>query len=118
MQMLNKVQLVGRVGTFRKQTFSGSQMIRFCMVTNLMFKSKDGTVVEETTWHNCTAFEGKNVSREDIEKIDKASIVSVEGRIRNIKYTTASGEDKCQPEIMVSKLTVHDNVDVFEDEKN
>ncbi len=55
MEFINRIELVGIVGTIRKQTYSGRMVANFSVVTEYSFKDKSGGTVIETTWHNVVA---------------------------------------------------------------
>ena len=81
-----------------------SQVARFSLATNETFKDKKGELKEETTWHNITAWNGRNI--EDFANIRKGLLVSVIGRIRNVRYTSSSGEERQFMEILASRVSV------------
>ena len=55
MEQLNKIELRGNVGNIRVQAVGENEVANFSLATNFAYKSKDGTPVIETTWHNITA---------------------------------------------------------------
>ncbi len=102
---INRVELKGHVGHDPKITDVGnSQVARFSIATNETFKDKKGEIKEETTWHNITAWSGRNI--DDFSLIRKGLLVSVIGRIRNVRYTSSSGDERQFMEILASKVTV------------
>ncbi|MDD2594874.1 MAG: single-stranded DNA-binding protein [Bacteroidales bacterium] len=105
MNSLNRVELRGRIGQDPRITNVGeSQVARFSVATNETFKDKKGELKEETTWHNITAWSGKTI--DDFRQLKKGTFVSVVGKLRNVKFTTASGEDRQFVEILASRLNV------------
>lgn len=60
----------------------------------------------DNTWHNVTAW-GNEKNR--IADLKKGATVHVTGRLRQIRYTTASGEDRTTPEIFAATLEVITN---------
>ncbi len=102
---INRVELKGHVGHDPKINDVGdSQVARFSLATNETFKDKKGEIKEETTWHNITAWSGRNIT--DFSLIRKGLLVSVIGRIRNVRYTSSSGDERQFMEILASKVTV------------
>lgn len=100
---INRVELQGRVGTVRIQNAGGCVVASFSVMTEETYKATDGTVLCETTWHHVTAWEGKEVC---IDGLERGSLVHVEGRIRNSRYTSVDGTEKTFTEVMASSLKV------------
>ena len=101
MEFLNKVELVGIVGTAKGTPIgSNSFRVNFSLVTNYAYRDSDGNAVIESTWHNCS-YTGK--TRHDLSKGDR---VRLTGRIRKLNYTDASGEPRTSCEIIVRELEV------------
>ena len=89
-EFLNRVELRGRVGHDPKVFSVGdAQVARFSLATNEAFRGKSGELREETTWHNISAWAGRNIM--DFKEIRKGAFVSLVGRLRNIKYTGNDG---------------------------
>ena len=101
---INKIELQGYVGTVRTNEYNGSKVTNFTMVTDFIYKSREGNVVSESTWHNVVAWSGKDIV--DLELITKGAQVHVCGRIRANKYTSADGVEKFFYEIMASRLQI------------
>ena len=55
MEFINRIELVGVVGTIRRQSFSGRTVANFSVVAEYAYKDKNGGDVIETTWHNVVA---------------------------------------------------------------
>lgn len=104
---INKVELRGNVGQSPKIIQVGdNRVIRFSLATNERFKDRNGTLKEETTWHNIVAWEGRGMP--DFAGITKGACVSVSGRIKINKYTGSNGEEKQSIEILASRLAIED----------
>ena len=99
MEQLNKVELIGVVGTIKVQTVQGVQM-----ATNYAYKDKDGTPVIETTWHNITAWEGRNMP--DFSEIQRGTNLKVIGRLRYERYTTPEGHEVAHTDVIASKIEI------------
>jgi len=83
---MNKVILVGR--TTREPELkalpSGDQVCSFSLATGFKYKNKDGVMVEQTEFHNISAF-GKTA--ETIGKyVGKGNQLIVEGRLKTDKW--------------------------------
>ena len=102
-EFLNRVELRGRVGHDPKITNVGeSQVARFSLATNEAFRGKNGDLREETTWHNITAWAGRNIM--DFNDVRKGSFVSLTGRLRSTRFTGSDGVERNVFEIVASKL--------------
>ena len=104
MEYINKVELKGRVGTARNNVVNGSHVANFSLITDIMYKTKDGTPVSEATWFNVAAWEGKDVQM--LEKIEKGAIVHVWGRLRSSRFEGQDGTEKQVYELLATKLRV------------
>ncbi|MCR5326245.1 MAG: single-stranded DNA-binding protein [Bacteroidales bacterium] len=104
MEQINRIELVGIVGSVRIQHFGDKQMAKFTVVTNRAYKNREGVPVIEATWHNVAAFEGKYV--QDIDKIEKGKPVKVQGRLQVQRYTGVDGIERTAVDVICSRLTV------------
>lgn len=102
MEQLNKVELIGVVGSVRTQTIDGLQQARIMLATNYAYKNKEGELVIETTWHNITAWEGRNMP--DFSEIQKGTNLKVIGRLRYERYTTPEGHEVAHTDVMAHKI--------------
>ena len=85
--MLNKVQIIGRVGKDPevRYTTNGDAIANFTVATSERYKDKQtGEAVEKTEWHNVSAFRrlGEIVG----EYVRKGSLIYIEGKIQTRKY--------------------------------
>ena len=102
MDHINRIELQGRVGFVRTNEFNGSRVANFSVVTEYLYKTRDGNAVSEDTWFNVTAWSNKDMP--DFNEMTKGMPVYVAGRMRTSKYTTAEGIEKQFYEIMASKV--------------
>ena len=102
-EQLNKVELLGTVGSIGVTKVGYGRIARFSVATNYCYKSKDGIPVIETTWHTCVVSEGSKV---DLDKIQKGSQVRLSGRLRAQRYIDQNGHERQSFEVVVSELTV------------
>ena len=100
---INRVDLQGRVGTVRIQSVGGCSVASLSLMTDEVFTASDGTALCETTWHHVTAWEGKEVC---LDGLERGSLVHVDGRIRNSMYTASDGTERGYMEVMASSLKV------------
>lgn len=103
---LNKVELKGNVGQEPKimRVENGGSVIRFSLATHETFKTKNGELKEETTWHNVAAWSAKGMP--DFYRIRKGTFVELVGKIRYVKFKTQSGEDRMVTEILALKMAI------------
>lgn len=101
---INRVELRGRIGQEPKiANVNGTRVIRFSLATSEIYKERGGDIKEETTWHNVTGWEGKNLN--DFSVIQKGAMVTVLGKVRNVKYTTPDGDEHRFMEIVANSIT-------------
>ena len=103
---LNKVELRGVVGADPKilELDNGAKVIRFSIATHETFKTKEGTLKEETTWHNIVGWYNRNMP--DFEKIKRGGLVEVYGKLRYCRYKNRDGEERFVTEIVAQKMSV------------
>lgn len=102
MEHLNKIEILGVVGQVRINPVGNTRVAHFSVVTEHAYKNREGENAIEITWHNCTAWEQAG----QLDALSKGAAVHAFGRIRNQRYITASGEERCVTEILVSKLDI------------
>lgn len=100
-QNINRVELQGIVGTSKVICIGDKKAVRFSLATNYAYKDKEGYPVIETTWHSCSAWAEKE---DDFTKYRKGTPLHIEGRIRNIRYTDASGCERTTLEVVATKI--------------
>ena len=49
MEHLNRIELRGRVGTVRTNEVNGTKVANFSLVSEYLYKTRDGAAVSETT---------------------------------------------------------------------
>jgi len=103
MEFINKIELQGIVGNVSTNKVGDTTVARFSVVTEQSYTSKDGAMVIDTTWHNCTAWES---AKNAISDLKRGSIVHIVGRVRNTRYTTADGTERTISEIVVNEVKV------------
>ena len=100
MEMLNRIELRGVVGSARTMKVSESEVTRFSVATDYFYKNKEGEAVVETTWHSVMAWD-KGLS--ELKRGDKVEVV---GRIRNTRYTDSEGMERTSTEVVASEVKV------------
>ena len=104
MEQMNRIELRGNVGSVRIQTTNDKKMARFTLATNKAYKDRNGEPVIETTWHNVSAFEGKNI--QNLDRLEKGSKVQVVGRVRIQKIMGLDGNERTFYDVLASKVTL------------
>lgn len=102
MEYLNRIQIRGKVGAVRLNEIHGTKVANFSVCTEHFGKMSNGDAYCETTWHNVACWQSESV--ENLETLCKGADVYVEGRLRTMKYTSATGENKLYYEIVAFKL--------------
>lgn len=85
--MLNKVQIIGRVGKDPEMRYAtnGDAIANFTVATSERYKDKQtGEAVEKTEWHNVSAF--RRLAEVIGEFVHKGSLIYIEGKIQTRKY--------------------------------
>lgn len=98
--MLNKVELIGRVGRDPETRHlpNGDAVTNFTLATSKKWKDKQtGEPVEESEWHRISMF-GK-LAEIASKYVKKGSLIQVEGEIKTRKYTDKDGIEKTSTEI-------------------
>jgi len=98
MENINKVELQCRIGNIN--IFEVAKTAKFSVGVSEIFQSKNGTIINETTWLNIVAFSSDKV---DIN-LAKGDAVKVVGRLRNIKYVGNDGQERYTTEILASEV--------------
>ena len=68
------------------------------------YKTRDGGAVNETTWHQVTAWEGRDMP--DLSTITKGAPIHVTGRLRTFKYTNTEGQERQLYEVVANRIRV------------
>ena len=102
MEQINRIELRGTVGTVRVQEVGETHVAKISLVTEFVYKGREGEPVIETTWHYITAWEGRNMM--DLSTIRKGSKLQVLGRLRGQHYTGNDGVERYSYEILASRM--------------
>jgi single-strand DNA-binding protein len=104
---LNRVQLIGRLGADPelRYTQSGMTVATFGLATNRQWPGKDGTMQEETEWHNIIAWD--KLAQLCGDFLAKGRLVYIEGRIHTSTYER-EGQKQYKTEIVASDMLLLD----------
>jgi len=102
--MLNKVQLIGRLGTDPdyRHTVSGTPVTTFALATSERFNGKDGEAKELTEWHTIVVW--RSLADTCHKYLSKGKLVYAEGKIRKRKYLEKDGQDRYITEIVADQV--------------
>jgi single-strand DNA-binding protein len=107
--MLNKVHLIGRVGTdpITKEFGNGGKSTNIRLATTEKYRDKDGLLKEDTQWHVIVSY-GKTA--ENIEKIiKKGQLISVDGKIKYLTQELPDNVKKYYTQIVALKVLILSN---------
>ena len=104
MEHINRIELQGRVGNVRTNEYNGSRVANFSLATDILYTTRDGGAVSETTWHNIVVWESKDMP--DVYSICKGMPLYITGRLRTTRYTGADGSEKTFYEVLASKIRI------------
>ena len=102
MEQINRIELRGLVGTVNTQIYPQGKVSHFTVATNYAYKDKNGSPVIETTWHNVTAWEGRDI--QNLNELEKGSKVYVLGRVRKQRFTGSDGIDRTSNEVIARRI--------------
>lgn len=104
MEQLNRVELIGYLGTVKIFSVGDTKLARFSLATNAAFSDRQGNLRIETTWHNVSAWQSDRCR--DLEQLAKGDRIHVIGRLRNNRYTSADGAERVIQEIVARQIEV------------
>jgi len=100
---LNKIMLIGNLGKDAETRFTTNNVsvTNFTVATNHSYKGKNGDWINETTWHNVTAFNLSDFFKESLKKGRK---IYVEGRLTKREYTDKDGVKRYSTDVYSEKI--------------
>lgn len=101
--MLNKVQLIGRLGKDPEiRNIQGDETVAtVSLATSENWKDKNGEKQEKTEWHNLVFY--RRLAEVVGEHLKKGALIYIEGKITTEKYQK-DGEDRYVTKIVVSEM--------------
>ena len=102
--MINKVILVGNLGSDPELRYTGSgvAVTSFRVATTERWKGQDGQMQEQTEWHSIVAW--RRLAEICGEHLRKGSRVYIEGKLQTRKYQDQSGNDRWTTEIVAREM--------------
>jgi len=100
---LNRIMLIGNLGRDAETRFTTNNVsvTNFSLATTHSYKGKNGEWVNETTWHNITAF---NLSDYFKEALKKGKKIYVDGRLTKRDYTDKEGIKRYSTDVYADKI--------------
>lgn len=102
---LNKVMLIGSVGSIEVKTFDGQNGTKKCatlsLATNERYKDRNGNLVTNTEWHNIVSWNHAEVCEKYVQK---GSPLFIEGKLRTRSYDDQHGNKRYVTEILAEKI--------------
>ena len=110
MSSVNKVILLGNIGhtpKFGRTSESGMAIARFTMATSRRYRSSDGSLREDTQWHQLVAYgRTAEIIRDYVQKGNR---LYVDGHLSTRKYTTRDGLEKTITEVICDEIQLFRN---------
>lgn len=102
MEHINRIELQGRVGNIRTNIVGDTKVANFSLATDYLYKTRDGSAISETTWHNIVAWSNRNMP--ELDKISVGTPLHLTGRLRANRYTSADGTERQFYEVLAYKI--------------
>jgi single-strand DNA-binding protein len=100
---MNKIILIGNVGTVQARTFNdGGKIVEVSLATTERYTNRNGEKVEDTTWHRCII--GGRLADVAEKYVARGDRLGVEGRQVYRKYTNRDGIEMQVGEVRVDSL--------------
>jgi single-strand DNA-binding protein len=111
MRGLNKVQLIGNLGSDPEvKTLEGNIAVaKFSLATNESYKDKEGKTITDTEWHSIVMWRG--LAETAAKYLKKGSLVFMEGKIKTRHYDDKDGHKKYVTEIVVDHFLMLDKAE-------
>jgi single-strand DNA-binding protein len=108
MPSLNKVMIIGNVGTEPEMRFiaSGKPVTTFSVATNRIYSGADGERKEETEWFNIVVW--NKLAELCNQFLGKGRLVYVEGRFRTRSWEGQDGQKHYRTELIAEQVTFLD----------
>ena len=109
--MLNKVQIIGRLGRDPELRYSqsGSPVCTLSVATDEGYTDRDGKKVERTEWHRVVLY--SKAAENCNQFLKKGSLVYVEGSLQTRKWQDQQGQDRFSTEIKAQHVQFLDKKD-------
>lgn len=102
---VNKVILVGHIGSMEIKSFDGQNGPRKCatfsLATTERYKDRSGNIVNNTEWHNIVSWNHAELCEKYVQK---GSQLYIEGKLRTRSWEDQHGNKRYVTEILADKI--------------
>lgn len=102
---VNKVILVGHIGSMEIKSFDGQNGPRKCatfsLATTERYKDRSGNIVNNTEWHNIVSWNHAELCEKYVQK---GSQLYIEGKLRTRSWEDQQGNKRYVTEILADKI--------------
>ncbi len=104
MASLNKIMLIGNVGTDPEMRFTpnGNPVTSFRIATNRVYTASDGERKKETEWFTIVAWQ--KLAESCNQSLTKGQRVYVEGRLRTSTWEGQDGQKRSRVEVVADRV--------------
>jgi single-strand DNA-binding protein len=108
MASLNKVMIIGNVGSDPEMRFtpSGKPVTSFSVATNWVYTTADGERKQETEWFTVVCW--NKLAEQCNQFLTKGRLVYAEGRLRTRTWETSDGQKHYRTEVIANRVTFLD----------
>lgn len=115
MGQINRIEIKGVIGNIRVNEFEDNQVASISVVTNYVYKGRDGNGIVETMWFNVVAWKNR-CGTEDLNSLKKGQTIEVVGRMREREYTGSDGAVRRITELVASKVELTEGANAAQEE--
>lgn len=102
---LNKIMLIGHVGSMEIKSFEGQNGPRKCatfsLATTERYKDRTGNLVNNTEWHNIVSWNHAELCE---KYASKGSQIYVEGKLRTRSWDDKEGNKRYVTEVLAERI--------------
>ena len=102
---VNKVILVGHIGSMEIKSFDGQNGPRKCatfsLATTERYRDRSGNIVNNTEWHNIVSWNHAELCEKYVQK---GSQLYIEGKLRTRSWEDQQGNKRYVTEILADKI--------------
>ncbi|MBN4081779.1 single-stranded DNA-binding protein [bacterium AH-315-C07] len=111
MRGLNKVMLIGRLGSDPEVRYleDGTCVANFNVATSESYTNKNGDKVESTEWHRIVVW--RKLAEIAEKYLTKGKLVYIEGKLQTRKWQDKDGNDKYTTEVRALEFQMLDRSD-------
>lgn len=104
--MINKVTLVGRLGSDPeiRTLESGTMVAKFSIATSENYRDRDGNWQEQTEWHEVVVWRG--LAERAQEYLRKGTLIYLDGKLTHRKWQDKDGNNRRTTEVVGSYYRV------------